>query len=234
MRKLLKKSLLIVGISLFLFVTVFSSQAYASWGLEKLLLLKQQQEATTPTVTETPDPVDTDTAPQTPVQEPTDTETPVVDPEPTNKVSMWYVPPEEPAANDSVDTSTSAYTSEEALMLELVNAERAKNGLKALQPMSELDKLARMKSQDIIDNDYFSHTSPTYGSFYNMVYNAGIRFYSVGENLAMARSARHAFMLFLGSSGHRKNILNPNFTHIGLGVVPYKYGVVVTQLFIMK
>jgi len=123
---------------------------------------------------------------------------------------------------------------EEALLLKLVNEERAKNGIKPLEPMGQLNQLARMKSQDIIDKNYFSHTSPTYGPFTNMVYNAGIRYRSVGENLAKARNAKHAFILFMASPGHKANILNRNFTHLGLGVIKDKYGVVVTQLFIMK
>ncbi|MCR4441132.1 MAG: CAP domain-containing protein [Peptococcaceae bacterium] len=123
---------------------------------------------------------------------------------------------------------------EESLLLKLVNDERTKNGLKPLQPMPELNHLARLKSEDIIKYNYFSHTSPTYGSFAKMVYDAGIRFYSVGENLAKGRSVTHAFYMFLGSAGHRANMLNSSFTHTGIGVVHDQYGVVVTQLFIMK
>jgi len=125
-------------------------------------------------------------------------------------------------------------SSEEALLLKLVNDERTKNGLRPLQPMPELNRLARLKSEDIVRYGYFSHTSPTYGSFAKMVYDAGVRFYSVGENLAKGRSATHAFYMFLGSSGHRANMLNGSFTHTGIGVVHDQYGVVVTQLFIMK
>jgi uncharacterized protein YkwD len=116
----------------------------------------------------------------------------------------------------------------------MLNDERMKKGLKPLTPMKELTSLARLKSQDIIDNNYFSHFSPTYGSFANMVYDAGISFRSVGENLAMSRSVKHAFYQFMGSSGHKANMLNRNFTHVGIGVVQYNYGVVVTQLFIME
>ena len=119
-------------------------------------------------------------------------------------------------------------------MLAQLNSERAKNGLKPLQFTPELTNLARLKSQDIIKNNYFSHVSPVYGSFANMVYDAGIRFYSVGENLAKARDGRHAFALLMASSAHKANMLNRNFTHVGIGIIQDTYGVVVTQLFIMK
>lgn len=142
--------------------------------------------------------------------------------------------PPTPEPVEPSQTAVTEMTAEENLMLQLVNEQRVNNGLKPLKPMRQLNELARKKSQDMIDNNYFSHTSPTYGSFANMVYNAGIRFRSVGENLAQARNAKHAFILFMASPGHKANILNPNFTHIGLGVIPYKYGVTVTQLFIME
>lgn len=125
-------------------------------------------------------------------------------------------------------------TAAEKQMLQLVNNERVKNGLKPLAPMAKLTQLAQLKAKDLIVNNYFSHTSPTYGSFYTMVYNAGIRFRSVGENLAEARDVNTAFTLLMASSAHRANMLNANFTHIGIGVYQYQYGVAVSQLFIMQ
>ncbi|MDN5346447.1 MAG: hypothetical protein PWP65_11 [Clostridia bacterium] len=125
-------------------------------------------------------------------------------------------------------------TTQEAILFDLVNQERVKNGLRPLILHPGLTELARKKSQDMVENNYFGHKSPTYGYFYNMVYNAGIRFTSVGENLAMARDARKAFYQFLASEPHRANMLNPGFTHTGIGIVPNQYGVVVTQLFISQ
>lgn len=205
-RKLMKK-LIVLGISFLLASQLFVGQAQASWGAAKILQLRQQQNNST-------------TIPQ-PAPTPRPAPAPVPQPAPT------------PAPTPGQDQN-GVLANQEGQMLQLVNEERIKNGLKPLTLMPELTNLARLKSQDIIKNNYFSHTSPTYGSFAKMVYDAGIRFYSVGENLAKARDAKHAFTLFMASSGHKANILNPNFTHIGLGVVQDKYGVVVTQLFIMK
>lgn len=137
--------------------------------------------------------------------------------------------PETPPASDG-----KVLSSEAAKMVSLVNQERAKQGLKPLTVHAGLTELAQLKSLDMLNNNYFSHTSPTYGSFATMVYNHGISFRSVGENLAQARSATHAHGLLMASEGHRNNILNPNFTHIGIGVVQGPYGVYVTQLFIMQ
>lgn len=122
----------------------------------------------------------------------------------------------------------------ETQLLDLVNNERSKNGLKPLQWHSGLASLARAKSDDMVKNNYFSHNSPTFGSFFQMVHNAGIPFRQVGENLAMSKNVQTAFYQFMGSKGHRDNILSPHFTHIGIGIVPNQYGITVTQLFIAQ
>ena len=69
-------------------------------------------------------------------------------------------------------------------VIRLVNAERAKQGLPALKANWELSRVARMKSQDMINKNYFAHQSPTYGSPFNMMENFGIKFSSAGENIA--------------------------------------------------
>ncbi len=137
--------------------------------------------------------------------------------------------PEPPIGSDQ-----RVLTGEAAQMVTLLNQERVKNGLKPLTVHSGLTELAKLKSIDMLDKGYFSHTSPTYGSFANMVYNRGIGFRSVGENIAQGRNGSHAHILFMASPGHRDNILNPNFTHVGISVVQGPYGVYVTQLFIMQ
>lgn len=141
-------------------------------------------------------------------------------------------PPTKPVLPPSSDHRV--LTGEAALMVNLVNEERIKNGLKPLVVNSSLAELAKLKSIDMLEKNYFSHTSPTYGSFANMVYNYGIGFRSVGENIAQGRNASHAHILFMASQGHRDNILNRNFTHVGISVVQGPYGVYVTQLFIMQ
>lgn len=121
-------------------------------------------------------------------------------------------------------------------MVARVNQERTSRGLKLLQVDPTLTELARKKSQDIVINNYFAHESPTYGSPSLMVRNAGVTYWLCGENLAKAGSTEGAHQLLMESSAHRANILNQNYTHIGIGVVRQAsgQGVVVTQLFIAR
>ncbi len=113
------------------------------------------------------------------------------------------------------DASARAYEKE---VVRLVNAERAKAGLKALTEDWELSRVARFKSQDMRDNNYFSHTSPVYGSPFDMIKNFGITYRSAGENIARGQKTPQAVVnAWMNSSGHRKNILNASYTKIGVG-----------------
>ncbi len=115
----------------------------------------------------------------------------------------------------------------------MVNAERAKAGLPALEVDPELTRLARMKSADIAALGYFSHISPTYGSPFDMMDAAGVQYLYAGENLAAATTLELAFDGLMQSAGHRENILRTEFTHIGIGVVEGgPYGLVFTQMFV--
>ncbi|MEW5919437.1 MAG: CAP domain-containing protein [Bacillota bacterium] len=134
-------------------------------------------------------------------------------------------PPPPPAAT--------VLTADEQQMWELVNAERTSRGLKALEVHPGLVKLARMKSQDMITNNYFAHQSPTYGSPFDMMRREGITYRYAGENLAGSPTVERAHTALMDSPGHRANILNPNFTHIGIGIVDGgRYGKMFTQMFI--
>lgn len=123
--------------------------------------------------------------------------------------------------------------SDESRILQLVNAERAKTGAKALSSNSDCTKLARMKSQDMVDKNYFSHQSPTYGSPFDLLKSYNVSYMYAGENIAMNQSADAAFKAWMNSEGHKKNILNPNFTELGVGIAPKGSGsYIYTQLFI--
>lgn len=124
-------------------------------------------------------------------------------------------------------------TPNEEEMLRLLNAERVKKGLNALKVDMEITKVARLKSQDMIDNSYFSHSSPTYGSPFEMMKQFGIQYIYAGENLAGNPSVQGAHNALMNSEGHRDNILNPNFTHIGVGIREGSpYGKMCTQMFV--
>lgn len=119
-------------------------------------------------------------------------------------------------------------------VVRLVNVERAKYGLQALEENWELSRVARFKSNDMKDMKYFSHYSPIYGSPFDMIKNFGINYTAAGENIAMGqRSASEVMNGWMNSSGHRSNILNANFTQIGVGYAVNSNGTPYwTQMFI--
>lgn len=121
--------------------------------------------------------------------------------------------------NDSTtDTDVSTQTAYENKVLELVNAERAKQGLKPLEMDESVRNVARLKSQDMKKNNYFSHTSPTYGTPFEMLKKYGISYKSAGENIAQGyQTPEQVVKGWMNSSGHRANILNASYTHIGIG-----------------
>lgn len=123
---------------------------------------------------------------------------------------------------------------QEAEVLRLVNIERGKAGLKPLTMNWELSRIARYKSQDMINKNYFSHISPTYGSPFNMMENFGLKFTSAGENIAMGqKTPAEVVTSWMNSPGHRANILNKSYTQLGVGLAKNTSGVCYwTQMFI--
>jgi len=127
-----------------------------------------------------------------------------------------------------LDSSVSSY---EAEVVRLVNSIRQKNGLQPLSVNWELSRVARYKSQDMLDNGYFSHTSPTYGSPFQMIKAFGLSYRSAGENIAKGYASPQAVVNgWMNSSGHRANILSASYTQIGVGYV--SQGNYWTQMFI--
>lgn len=121
-------------------------------------------------------------------------------------------------------------------VIELTNQQRAKNGLSPLKADWELSRVARYKSADMRDKNYFQHNSPTYGSPFDMIKSFGLTYKSAGENIAAGQSTPEQVVnSWMNSSGHRANILNPNYTHIGVGYAKGgSYGYYWTQMFISK
>jgi uncharacterized YkwD family protein len=123
-------------------------------------------------------------------------------------------------------------TADEQQMLDLVNQERQKQGLPALKADPELTKVARIKAKDMIDNNYFDHNSPTYGSPFDMMNKFGVQYNTAGENLAGNSSVEGAHTSLMNSQGHRENILKADYTNVGIGVVDGgQYGKMFVQMF---
>lgn len=138
-----------------------------------------------------------------------------------------------PGQQIQIPTTDTGITSFEEEVIRLINEIRQQKGLKALTHHWELSRVARYKSQDMQDNKYFSHTSPTYGSPYQMMRSFGISFRSAGENIAKGyRTPQAVVEGWMNSPGHRANILNGSYTHIGVGYV--SGGNHWTQMFIAK
>jgi uncharacterized YkwD family protein len=163
-------------------------------------------QAPRPTATPTPAPTVKPTPAPTATPRPTATPTPSATPTPTPT-------PAPTAAPDSL-------SSYEKQVVSLVNAERAKYGLPALTINEKLSSVARLKSQDMYNKNYFSHTSPTYGSPFDMMKKYGINYNYAGENIAKGQTSPQAVVTaWMNSEGHRANILSRNFTQIGVGYV---------------
>ena len=80
--------------------------------------------------------------------------------------------------------------------------------------------MARYKSQDMLDNRYFSHNSPTYGTPFQMIKAFGLSYRTAGEKIAKGYPSPQAVVNgWMNSSGHRANILNASYTQIGVGYV---------------
>lgn len=121
----------------------------------------------------------------------------------------------------------------EARMLALLNRERADRGLRPLELEPRLVPIAREHSREMFALRYFGHQSPVTGSPFDRLDAAGIAYARAGENLAYAQSVTVAHQGLMSSEGHRANILRPEFTRIGIGVVSAgPYGRMFTQVFL--
>lgn len=124
-------------------------------------------------------------------------------------------------------------TEDEQKLLELVNKAREENGLEPLAIDENLMKVARIKAKDMVENNYFSHQSPTYGSPFDMMRQFDNTFKSAGENIAGNKTVEGAFKAWMSSETHKKNILNPGFKVTGIGIENSPtYGKILVQQFI--
>lgn len=102
-------------------------------------------------------------------------------------------------------------------VLDLVNQERSKAGLGSLSMDEQLSKMAMAKAEDMYDNNYFDHNSPTHGSPMDMMKEYGITYNTAGENIAKGQTSPTQVMKdWMNSPGHKANILNKSYTKIGI------------------
>jgi len=127
----------------------------------------------------------------------------------------------------------SSLTSFETEVIRLINLERTNRGIPALTTNWQLSRVARYKAQDMIDNNYFSHTSPTYGSPFTMMQSFGLKFSAAAENIAYGYSTpKEVVAGWMNSPGHRENILSRSYTQTGVGAAKKANGTLYwTQMF---
>lgn len=122
------------------------------------------------------------------------------------------------AGAGSGSNSNSNVSSYAQQVASLVNEERSKAGLSSLTMNASLSRVAQAKAEDMRDKNYFSHTSPTYGSPFDMMKQFGISYSAAGENIAKGqRSPESVMTAWMNSQGHRANILNSSYEQIGVG-----------------
>ncbi|MDA8228174.1 MAG: CAP domain-containing protein [Desulfitobacterium hafniense] len=178
-------------------------------------LLAKSSPVTAPTQTS---PAPTTSAPTTPAPAPTPTPVPA----PTTPA---------PAPTQPAIPPATSLTADEQLMIDMVNKERTAAGLKPLAADLRLVAVARAKANDMKVNNYFDHTSPTFGSPWAMMTKVGISYKWAGENIAGNKSVAGAMSNWMNSAGHRANILDPKFTHIGVGMA---YGSAYGNLYVQE
>ncbi|MCP3029968.1 CAP domain-containing protein [Halobacillus sp. A1] len=166
---------------------------------------------------------------EAPVEQPQAEEQPAEQPA-EEQSTQESAPQEETTEQADEGSEVSAF---EQQVVELTNEERAKQGLEPLELDTELSAVAKDKSIDMQQNNYFSHDSPTHGSPFDMMNAYGIDYTTAGENIAMGQtSPEEVVQGWMNSQGHRENIMNSSFTHIGVGHT--EDGNYWTQMFIAK
>ncbi len=131
------------------------------------------------------------------------------------------------------DYTTQAVLMQEEMMLNLLNQDRKNNGLPPLKADARLSAIARIKSADMRDENYFAHQSPTYGSARDMLTHFGYPYRGASENIAHHANVPKAQAAFMSSAGHRRNILGIYWEKVGIGIVFDDDGFIyATQLFV--
>lgn len=178
--------------------------------LAQLKTLKAQKANVIPTKPTTTAPVPAKPAAPVPVKPPTTAPVPT-------KPAAPAPAPVKPAPTAPAPASLGAYENQ---VVSLVNQERAKAGLSPLKINTKLTGVAERKAEDLRDKNYFAHNSPTYGSPFDMMKQFGITYTAAGENIAKGqRTPAEVMNGWMNSPGHKANIMNANYTEIGVGYV---------------
>lgn len=137
------------------------------------------------------------------------------------KVSSILIVPKESetaALGNCIELTPELLNAYSRITVDLINASRSINGLRTLKSNAKVSKLALARSTDMRDRDYFSHYTPENVSPFTQARRMGIKYRSMGENIAYGNhNAIFAHESFMNSSGHRKNILKSSYRYVGTG-----------------
>lgn len=155
-------------------------------------------------------------------------------------VPVTATSPTTPPASTPSSTTTPAVpvippvtvlTADEQYMVDVINKERIAAGLNPVKVDLRLAAVGRAKANDLKANNYFDHTSPTYGSPWAMMQQVGLTVGWAGENISGNKSVAGSMAALMLSPGHRANILDPRFTHVGVGIA---YGSAYGNLYVQE
>lgn len=129
--------------------------------------------------------------------------------------------------------NTSELVKEEQEILDLINQKREEAGLNKLKIDDDLQNVCRIKAEEMVEKEYFSHTSPKFGTPFEMLKKEGIEYKVAGENIAGNSDNEKAVEAWMNSENHKSNILNKAYNYTGVAVVDSKkYGKIYVQMFI--
>ena len=144
----------------------------------------------------------------------------------------------EPVIDENIEANISTPSTlsvEEQEFLDKINELRTKNNLPELQIDDNVENVARLKAQDLAENNYFSHTSDKYGTPFEMLTTSGVNYKTASENIAGNNSIDGAISSWMNSDSHKNNILSTDFNYTGVAVVHSNtYGKILVQFFIGK
>ena len=134
---------------------------------------------------------------------------------------------------NTATTSNISMSEDEQIIFDLINNARTKKGLKKLSAGVTLTKLAELKSDEMVNKEYFSHSSPTYGDPFKMLTNNKVEYKTAGENIAGNPSLEDAVNSWLNSETHKQNILSNSYNYLGVGVTKSPiYGYIIVAMFV--
>lgn len=130
-------------------------------------------------------------------------------------------------------TQEAELNEEEEETLRLINEYRKENGLPELKTFAKLQEVARLKAEDLVENEYFAHTSEALGTPFKMLQANNVDYRIAGENLAGNTTPERAVESWKNSPSHNENILDNKYDYTGICVIESPmYGRVFVELFI--